>query len=78
MEAIEFAAEVQNGVIRIPEKYREILKDKVRVIVFTDKISRKKSDMTQKKRKQNFSDFLNDSIKISDFTMPSRDEKNQR
>jgi len=54
------------------------LKDKVRVIVFAEKISLKKSDMTQKKRKQNFSDFLKDPIKISDFTMPGRDERNER
>ena len=36
MEAIEFIATVRNGMIELPQKYRERLNDQVRVIVLTD------------------------------------------
>ena len=36
MEAVEFSATVENGVIPIPTQYRDSVSNKVRVIVFTE------------------------------------------
>ena len=66
---------VRNGMIELPKKYRERLKDQVRVIVLTGTKIRQKPERPQKE--QNFADFLKNSIKITDFIMPSRDERNQ-
>ncbi len=74
MEAIEFVSEVRNGMIEIPKKYQKTLLDKVRVIL----TSRRKSEVFKKEKKQNFSDFLKESVKIDNFIMPSRNERNQR
>lgn len=75
MESIEFVSEVRNGMIEIPKKYQKTLLDKVRVIVLT---SRRKSEVLKKEKKQNFSDFLKESVKTDNFIMPSRNERNQR
>ena len=37
MQAIEFNATVENGVIPIPRQYKKSVIDKVRVIVFSEK-----------------------------------------
>jgi len=78
MEATEFVSKVKNGMIEIPKKYQKILSDKVRVIVLTNNTFRRKSETLKKKQKQNFSDFLKESVKVSNFIMPSRNERNQR
>jgi hypothetical protein len=78
MEAIEFVSEVRNGMIEIPKEYQKTLSDKVRVIVLTNNTFCRKAETLNKKQKQNFSDFLKESVKISNFVMPSRNERNQR
>lgn len=41
MEAIEFKAKIKNGLIRIPDKFRQKTGGTVKVIILTDKKARK-------------------------------------
>jgi hypothetical protein len=38
MQAIEFDSVIENGIIRVPEQYREIISSPVRGIVLTDEV----------------------------------------
>ncbi len=69
MEAIEFKTRVKNGVIQIPEKYKQQLKDTVKVIILCD----------QKPTQKNIiDDMWKNPLKISDFTPLSREEIYER
>ncbi len=69
MEAIEFKTRVKNGVIQIPEKYKQQLKDTVKVIILCD----------QKPTQKNIiDDMWKNPLKISEFTPLSREEIYER
>ena len=48
MEAVEFNATVENGVIPIPQKYREAFSDNVKVFVRAEKKTEQKSAKKKK------------------------------
>ena len=48
MQAVEFNATVENGVIPIPPQYREVISDNVKVFVRAEKTTAQKSDKKKK------------------------------
>lgn len=69
MEAIEFKSKIKNGIIRIPEKYKQKIGNTVKVIVITEKMT-KQPDIIDK--------LLANPVKSSDFSPISRDEIYER
>jgi len=69
METIEFKAKIKNGVINIPEKYKQKIHNIVKVIVITEKKS-KQIDIIDK--------LLANPVKSSDFEPFSREEMYER
>ena len=62
MEAIEFKSKIKNGIIRIPEKYKQKTGDTVKVIIISEKVTRQ-TDIIDKLlanpiKSKNFSPFL--------------------
>lgn len=66
MYAIEFKTKIKNGMIEIPEKFRRKLKDNVKVILLTDYVMDKSSDIIE--------ELLESPLKISDFRPYKREE----
>ena len=69
MEAIEFKSKIKNGIIQIPEKYKQKIGNTVKVIVITEKKA-KQSDIIDK--------LLANPIKSKDFLPFSREEIYER
>jgi len=69
MEAIEFKSKIKNGIIQIPEKYKNKIGNTVKVIVITEK-KVKQTDIIDK--------LLAKPIKSKDFSPFSREEIYER
>ena len=69
MEAIEFKSKIKNGIIQIPEKYKQKIGNTVKVIIITEKKA-KQSDIIDK--------LLANPIKSKDFSPFSREEIYER
>ena len=69
MEAIEFKSKIKNGIIQIPEKYKQKIGNTVKVIVITEKKA-KQSDIIDK--------LLANPIKSKDFSPFLREEIYER
>ncbi|MBA7526743.1 hypothetical protein ES705_18913 [subsurface metagenome] len=69
MEAIEFKSRIKNGIIQIPEKYKQKIGNTVKVIVITEKKA-KQTDIIDK--------LLANPIKSKDFSPFSREEIYER
>lgn len=77
MVAFEFTARIKDGVIEIPEKYRDRLRlesidELVRIIVLTKKSDKLISESNL------IEQLLANPLQISDFTPLSRDESHER
>jgi len=66
MYAIEFKTKIQNGIIKIPKKYRINLKENVKVIVLAEEKKKKTYDIIEH--------LLNSPLNIPVFKPMSRDE----
>ena len=64
MEAIEFKAKIKNGVIHVPEKFRQLTNENVKVIILTEPTKNDK-DIIDK--------LLASPIQSKDFTPLSRE-----
>ena len=69
MEAIEFKSKIKNGIILIPEKYKQKIGNTVKVIVITEK---------KKNRLGIIDKLLANPIKIKNFSPISREEIYER
>ena len=69
MEAIEFKSKIKNGVILIPEKYKQKIGNTVKVIVITEKKTNR-SDIIDK--------LLANPIKTKNFSPLSREKIYER
>ncbi len=69
MEAIEFKSKIKNGIILIPEKYKQKIGNTVKVIVITEK---------KKNRLDIIDKLLANPIKIKNFSPISREEIYER
>ena len=69
MEAIEFKSKIKNGIIRIPEKYKQKMGNTVKVIVITEKKA-KQADIID--------NLLANPIKSKDFSPFLREEIYER
>ena len=69
MHAVEFIAEVTNGMIAIPEEYRAQICGKVRVVVLPEE---------EEPSFDAAAELLADPLKIPDFTPLTRDEAHER
>ena len=65
MEAIEFKTKIKNGIIRIPDKFKQKNGNTVKVILISEK-SPEQSNLID--------DLLSNPVKINDFSPLSRDE----
>ena len=66
MYAIEFQANIKNGLIEIPELYRSFLQNNVKVIILTEEKRETSSDIIE--------ELLNSPVKLAEFTPFERDE----
>ncbi len=66
MYAIEFRAQIKDGIIEIPEKYRKKLKFSVKVILLAEDTNDATSDMIES--------LLESPIKMPDFRPFKREE----
>ena len=69
MEVIEFKSKIKNGIIQIPEKYKQKIGNTVKVILITEKKA-KQTDIIDK--------LLANPIKSKDFSPFSREEIYER
>ena len=69
MEVIEFKSKIKNGIIRIPEKYKQKMGNTVKVIVITEKKA-KQADIID--------NLLSNPIKSKDFSPFLREEIYER
>jgi len=69
MEAIEFKSKIKNGIIRIPEKYKQKTGNTVKIIIISEKVARQ-TDIIDK--------LLANPIKSKDFSPFSREEIYER
>lgn len=69
MEAIEFKTKVKDGTIKIPQKYKQILKDTVKVIILCD---------PKKPMKNIINELWENPIEIDGFSPLSREEIYER
>ncbi len=69
MEVIEFKSKIKNGIIRIPEKYKQKMGNTVKVIVITEKKA-KQADIID--------NLLSNPIKSKDFLPFLREEIYER
>ncbi|NDY74276.1 hypothetical protein DO021_20525 [Desulfobacter hydrogenophilus] len=65
MEVIEFKAKIRDGIIMVPEKYRNRVGNTVKVLVMSE-TTRNHEDMIDK--------LLEDPIKVEDFVPFARNE----
>lgn len=66
MQAIEFKTKIKNGMIRIPEKYRNSLNKNVKVILLLEENETRSSDIIDR--------LMDSPMKIQDFQPMNRDE----
>lgn len=66
MYAIEFKADISNGVIEIPQQYRDKMQTHVKVILLSDEAINDTHDI--------INDLLESPIKIYEFKPLTRDE----
>ncbi len=66
MQAIEFKTKIKKGMIIIPEKYRKILKENVKVIVLTEENETRPSDIID--------NLMDSPVKIANFKPINRDD----
>lgn len=66
MYTIEFKADISNGVIEIPQQYRDKMQTHVKVILLSDEATNDTHDIID--------DLLISPIKISEFKPLNRDE----
>jgi hypothetical protein len=66
MYSFEFKTKIKNGMIEIPEKFRDKLNDNVKVILLTENVMDKSSDIIDK--------LLESPPKIADFILNKREE----
>ena len=66
MQAVEFQTNIKNGFIEIPELYRDILPNNVKVIILTEDKQEISSDIID--------ELLNSPVKLAGFTPFKRDE----
>ena len=69
MEAFEFRSKIKNGIIRIPEKYKQKTGKTVKVIIISEKASRH-SDIIDK--------LLANPVRLKNFSPFSREEIYER
>lgn len=62
---IEFQTKIKDGVIRIPEKYRKEITQRVKVILYPETLSETSFDLID--------ELLSSPIKVVDFTPLTRD-----
>ena len=74
MYAIEFETSIDNGIVHIPEIYKEILKSKkAKIIVMIDEA------IEQENQQQlAFNSFLKNTKKVEHITLFSKDELHER
>jgi hypothetical protein len=70
MGAIEFRTTVINGVIEIPAKYRNQIKDRVRVVLFSESEKPGKNSLIDQ--------LLENPVKIKGFRPMKRDSLHER
>ncbi len=70
MYAIEFQTNIKNGFIEIPELYRKLLQNNVKVIILAEDKSETCSDIIE--------ELLNSPVKLAEFTPFKRDEIYER
>jgi hypothetical protein len=70
MYAIEFHAEIKNGVIEIPKEYRNYFKDNVKVILLAEEKLPQPADMIEQ--------LVANPLNIPDFKPLSREELHER
>ena len=66
MYAVEFRTKIQDGMIRIPEKYRKQITHRVKVILLAETVADSTSDFIE--------ELLASPIKLPDFTPLKREE----
>lgn len=66
MYAFEFKTKIKNGMIEIPEKIRKKLKNNVKVILLSEYLTDKQSDVIE--------ELLESPLKLTDFRPYNRDE----
>lgn len=69
MHAIEFRTKIRNGMIEIPKKHRNKIKENVRVIIISEE-NNAEVDFIER--------LFNDPIKLKEFKPLSRDEIYER
>jgi len=68
MYAVEFEAHIDNGIVHIPARYKELQNShKAKIIVMVDEIDDNKDELA-------FDRFLKQSKKVENLTVFSRDE----
>ncbi len=70
MYAFEFKTKIKNGMIEIPEKIRKKLKNNVKVILLSEYLTDKQSDVIE--------ELLESPLKLTDFRPYKRDEIYER
>ncbi len=66
MYAFEFKTKIKNGMIEIPEKFRNKLRNNVKVILLTEYITDTQSDIIE--------ELLESPLKVTDFRPYQREE----
>ncbi|MDD5114479.1 MAG: hypothetical protein PHC94_10715 [Methylobacter sp.] len=75
MVAIEFETSIDNGIIHIPETYKELQKNKkAKVIILIDD----KATTEENPQRLTFDKFLSNSKKVDHLTIFSRDDLHER
>lgn len=70
MHAIEFQTNIKNGMIEVPEPYKELEWNNVKVIVLAEDKRETSSDLIE--------ELLNSPIRMPDFSPLNRDEIHER
>jgi hypothetical protein len=70
MYAIEFHAKIKNGVIEIPQEYRDRFTDDVKVILLAEEKRARRSDL--------MAELMEHPLEIPDFKPLSRKEAHER
>jgi hypothetical protein len=70
MNAIEFKTKIKNGIIEIPEEFKKIFKDNVKVILLSENVMDTSSDIIE--------ELLKSPLKITNFKPYNREELYER
>jgi len=74
MYAIEFEADIKNGVIHLPENYQSLNNKHCKIVLLTHEM-RENENIPKKNM---FKTFLKEPLIINEFIMPTREERNER